>query len=265
LMNWFLNGVGRLPDELIMLAGAVLTALVALVVAAVARRLLFAPGHAWLAEHGKLAELVHGSMLAFTVFVLALVLSDVRSNIGKADDNVLREASMIARLDLELEILGGADAMRERKRLRDYVRAVTLSEWAALGEAEAGLSQEATRIITSLLVGVRAVAAAQPDAAATLRSLLDKLHDLRQGRLESATKTVPQVFWWMIIAFLLGAMALNGRHPLDRGSVSLITLHMAAVGLVLALILVMDEPFRGETAVSAAPIARALNGRTIDP
>jgi hypothetical protein len=264
-MNWFLNVVGHLSDEVILMSGAVLTALVALAVAAVARRLIFAPGHEWLVGHGKLAELVHGSLLAFTVFVLALVLSDVRANIGKAEDNVLREASTIARLDLELEIAGGADAMRERQRLRDYVRVVTSSEWDALGAAESDLSHEAAKIMTSLIVGVRAVAAAQPESAATLRAQLDKLHDLRQGRLESATKTVPQVFWWMIIAFLLGAMALNGRHPLDRGSISLITLHMAAVGLVLALILVMDEPFRGESSVSAAPIAKVLTSRPIAP
>jgi hypothetical protein len=33
---------------------------------------------------------------------------------------------------------------------------------------------------------------------------------------------------------------------------------MAGIGLVLALILVMDQPFRGETSVPPDPIAQAL-------
>src|SRR5439155_12443692 len=86
-----------------------------------------------------------------------------------------------------------------------------------------------------------------PDSATTLRSLMDKLVDFRDGRLESATKSVPRVVWWGVAAFLFGAMVLNGRHPFDRASATLITLHMGALGLVIAMILVMDEPFRGQT------------------
>ena len=90
------------------------------------------------------------------------------------------------------------------------------------------------------------MAASRPDVARTLGDMLDKLDDLRQSRLESATRTVPAIFWWLVSTFLLGAMLLNGRHPIDTASISLITIHMAAIGLVIGFILVMDEPFRGD-------------------
>ena len=83
------------------------------------------------------------------------------------------------------------------------------------------------------------------------------------SRLENATKSVTNVFWWIIFAFLLGAMAMNGRHSSDMVSTALIFLHMAGIGLVLALIVVMDQPFRGETSVPATPIAEALAARPL--
>ncbi len=257
-MNWFLHLVGHWPDQLILLAGAAMTAGIALLVAMLSRRLVFRDGAAQLAEHTKLAEVVHGSLLAFAVFVLALVLSDVRANMGKAQDSVLREASTIARLDRELELIGGEVVRAERERLRAYATKVATAEWNALGAAEPALSAEVAQVMTALISGVRSIAASQPEVASTLHGLLDKLDDLRQTRLESATRTVPAIFWWLIWVFLLGAMVLNGRHALDLGSASLITLHMAAIGLVISFILVMDEPFRGESSIEPDPITHAL-------
>jgi hypothetical protein len=253
-----MNLVGHLPDGVILLVGAASTAAVSVVVAIVARRLFFSPGNEKLTDHAKLAEIVHNSLLAFAVFVLALVLSDVRANMGRAEDAVLREASTLARLDRELALIGGEAANVERQRLRDYAAGIVDLEWAELGKAEPGLSQDVAKTMTALLVGVRSVAATRPDAAGTLGGMLDKLDDLRQSRLESATRTVTPVFWWLVAVFLLGAMTLNGRHKLDGASVSLITLHMGAIGLVMAFIVVMDEPFRGESSIVPDPIIHAL-------
>ncbi|MCP8940764.1 DUF4239 domain-containing protein [Alsobacter sp. SYSU M60028] len=257
-MDWFLDSVGHLPDDLILLIGAALAAAIGLVVAGLSRRFIFVPHGDKLEEHVKLSEIVHGSLLAFAVFVLALVLSDVRVNMGKASDAVLREASTLARLDRELELIGGRAADAERGRLRAYATQVVDHDWPALSQAEPALSAEASRTITALIVGVRAIAAERADIAAALHALLGQLDEQRQSRLESATRSVPKSFWWLIGLFLIGAMVLNGRHRLNVASASLIGLHMAAIGLVMAFILVMDEPFRGESSVSPHPIARAL-------
>ena len=53
------------------------------------------------------------------------------------------------------------------------------------------------------------MAADNPAAASTLRGYLDKLEDLRQSRLEFATKSVP-VFWWVMAVPIVGAMIMNG-------------------------------------------------------
>ena len=52
------------------------------------------------------------------------------------------------------------------------------------------------------------------------------------------------MFWWVMAVFIVGAMIMNGRHKLDAFGMTLIAFHMGAIGLVVALILVMDSPFR---------------------
>ena len=256
-MTSLFNLFVQLPDLVILVVGAAATAGLALAIALLTRRFWFAPRADRLETHTKLADLVHSGLLAFAVFLLALVLSDVRANLGRADDATLREASVLTRLDRELSLIG--DSARDaRVRLRAYADAIVSDEWLTLGRAEPELSGKAEGLLRALNRDVHALAANNPAVASQLRALFDRAEDLRQGRLENATKSIASIFWWMIGAFVLGAMAMNGRNPVDANSATLILLHMAPIGLVMSLIIVMDEPFRGETSISSAPIAKAL-------
>jgi hypothetical protein len=256
-MEWLYKLIANNSDAAILAGGVVSTAVLALVLALISRRLLFSPHDEAFESHSKLADVVHGSLLAFSVFVLALVLTEVRSNLGKADDAELREASIITRLVRDLQTLGTEDATTASERVKDYVKSAVSAEWETLAQHNPTLSEETDRALASLVAQVNKVAADNPAAASALRAYLDKLEDLRQSRLEFATKSVPPVFWWVMAVFIIGAMIMNGRHKLDAFGMTLITFHMGAIGLVVALILVMDAPFRGETSVSPASLVRA--------
>jgi hypothetical protein len=256
-LDWLYKLIANSSDGVILVGGVVSTAALALVLALMSRRLLFSLRDDELESHSALADVVHGSLLAFAVFVLALVLTEVRSNLGKADDAALREASVIARLVRDLQTLGNEDASTARERVKDYVRSAVSAEWETLGQHVPSLAEETDRAVASLVAQVNTVAADNPEAANALRAYVDKLEELRQSRLESATKSVPPVFWWVMAVFIVGAMIMNGRHRLDAFGLTLIAFHMGAIGLVVALILVMDAPFRGETSVSPASLVRA--------
>ena len=109
-MVLFYKLIAESSDAVTLLAGVIATAGLALVVALISRRLLFSENAKALEAHGKLAEVLHSSLLAFSVFVLALVLTEVRSNLGKANDLELRDSSLIARLMRDLNTLGSEDA-----------------------------------------------------------------------------------------------------------------------------------------------------------
>jgi hypothetical protein len=259
IMVWLDTLIANSSDAAILLGGVISTAALALVLALISRRLLFSPRDEALESHSKLADVVHGSLLAFTVFVLALVLNEVRSNLGKADDAELREASVIARLSRDLKALGTDDAVAAIECVKDYVRSAVSTEWKTLARHSPSLADETDRAMASLVAQVNKVAANNSAAASTLRGYMEKLEDLRQSRLENATKSVPSVFWWVLAVFIVGAMIMNGRHRMDAFGMTLIAFHMGAIGLVVGLILVMDSPFRGETSVSPAALMKAAN------
>src|SRR4051812_34416106 len=256
-MDWGYKLIAESSDAMVLGGGAIAMAALSVVLALLSRRLLFSVSSEVLESHRNLADVVHGSLLAFSVFVLALVLTEVRSNLGKADDAALREASVITRLVRDLATLGTEDASTARERVKDYVRSAVSAEWETLAQHVPSLAEETDLAMASLVAQVNMVAADNPEAASALRAYVDKLEELRQSRLESATKSVPPVFWWVMAVFIAGAMIMNGRHRLDAFGLTLIAFHMGAIGLVVALILVMDAPFRGETSVSPASLIRA--------
>lgn len=141
-MELFLGFLGASPDSTLLLGGALIAGSMALAIACLSRVLVFNHSSDKWTDHVKLADLVHGSLLAFTVFTLALVLTDVRSNLGKTLDATLREASILHRLDAELQLAGGAEANAARQSLRHYVEVVTHADWPSLAAPVPKLSQE---------------------------------------------------------------------------------------------------------------------------
>ncbi|VVE61339.1 hypothetical protein PPN31119_00542 [Pandoraea pnomenusa] len=257
-MKWPVDQLTMLPTALLLVCMALVTALLAVIVAWGARVWLFDRLADPAEVRGTVADVVHGSLLAFIVFVLAHVLTDVRANLGHADDQALHEASVVRRLDRELKAVGDPDAQAARVMLRAYVRSAVTDEWKSLSTSDPDLSPATEDALTVFVSATRRVVARHEDSASSIRTLLDRLEEARQGRFENSTKTVPGVFWWVISLFMLAAMAMNGRYPGSWKSNVIIALHMGAIGMVIALIVNLDEPFRGASGISPAPLAKSV-------
>lgn len=247
-----------LPTGLLLVGMSVAVALISVMVAWVARVWLFERLADPAEVRGTVADVVHGSLLAFIVFVLAHVLTDVRANLGRAEDQALHEASVVRRLDRELKAVGDADSQAARVLLRGYVSSAVSDEWQTLSTADPDLSPATENALTAFVTATRGVVAQHDASASSIRTLLDRLEEARQGRFENSTKTVPAVFWWVISLFMLAAMAMNGRYPGSWKSNFIIALHMGAIGMVIALIINLDEPFRGASGISPAPLAKSV-------
>lgn len=251
------NFLANASDLTVLLLFAGSLAVFALGVAEITHRFFFGPRAAEVEADTKLLDLVHGSLLAFIAFMLAISVTDVRSNFGKADDAVAREAMHLAAFDREIGEYDPAWSVPARALLQRYVAAVTTEEWPRLAAATPDLAPGVQAILDELRATLRRV----PASDATRNALFahhDRLELDRSGRYENATRSVPRVFWVLIGGFLLGAMAMNGRYRPSALSRGLIATHFAAIGLCVALILILDAPFRGETSISPAPLTTAL-------
>lgn len=251
----------RLNDFAILAIAAVIFGSGGALISYVAHRVWFRRWHAKGAEDSKMAETVQTSLLGFSGFVLALAVTSVLSNLSQVEEAALQEASAIAGLDRELAGQGDR-AATARQILVDYTKDVAADEWPRLAKSRPALSPLARRDLDRLWAEIRLIQSDERQTPQQVRDALDRyfaaIEKYRTDRLAQATKSIPSIFWVIIILFVVAASFMNGRNNLHRFGVHLIVVHMAAIGLVIALIVIVDNPFRGVTSVNPSIIANAL-------
>ena len=261
-MAHIVNGLAENLQDLVILAIA------AVVFGAAGALISYIAHHAWFrfwpvrsSADNKLSDTVQTSLLAFSAFILALSVTNVFANLAKAEETAMQEALDITRLDRELGALG-ALAATARQTLAGYTKHVATDEWRTLAKEEPKLSPLAQQDMDALWTEVRAIQKNEALAPAPIRdalsSYLMRLEQFRTDRLAAATNSIPNIFWFVIILFVVAASFMNGRNTLRRFGVHLIVIHMSAIGILVALIVVVDNPFRGATSVSSSIIAHAV-------
>jgi hypothetical protein len=258
----FLNNVSAaLPDPVILALAALLLGVLGGLISLLASRYWFLRWSSHTAQEDKLADTAHTSLLGFSAFVLALAITSVFSNLAKTEEAVRLEALEIHRLDRELAPLGPT-AAQARQAIASYVAAVVADEWPRLAKRPVSLSPRAEKSLDDVWRGVRAVqrelGAELPQARDALNKYMLQIEQSRAGRLAAATNSIPDVFWLVIMVFIITASFMTGRNAHKSFGLQMNVLHMAAIGIVIALIMILDNPFRGETSISSEIIAQAL-------
>ena len=84
---------------------------------------------------------------------------------------------------------------------------------------------------------------------------LNQLYDARRGRFHAAIATLPAILWWNLLVgaviLMLFTYLFGVPHLLMH--VSMVSLLGALIGLVLLLIVLLSNPFRGRSHVSVEP------------
>lgn len=249
-----------LPDLAILAVSAIAFSLVGGGIALATNRLWFRrwPGHS--AFEDKLADTAHASLLGFSAFVLALLISNGFSALSKTEEGVRREAVEIYRLGRELDALGPA-AREAKQTLVSYARNVADDEWARLATPPSALSPLVQSNLDDLWGEVRALQRgmdASAPARGDLAADLAQIENLREARLSAARTNIPKVFWVILLLFVAAASFLSGREAPKRFGMQVSLIHMAAIGLAVGLVISLNNPFRGETSISPQIIGEAL-------
>ncbi|MFO1130703.1 MAG: DUF4239 domain-containing protein [Hyphomicrobiales bacterium] len=252
----------RLPDLLILLLCALSFGGLGVLVARLSHRLWWSR----VREEGErdAGEGVHNSILALIAFLLALITTSELAAFANADRNITQESLAIRRLDRDLASLG-EDGRAAQALLASYVKSVAVDEWPRLSRRPQSLSPVADQYMTRLWDEVRRL---QPRAAATNSSLgsdlndsLRKIEDGRINRLAASVNGIPDVVWLMIGLFFFSACVLAGRHRLTRYAMQVVFIQMSALGVILALDIIIDNPFGGDTSLGPERIIAALDGK----
>ncbi|MHB1219940.1 MAG: bestrophin-like domain [Alphaproteobacteria bacterium] len=261
MLDAIYNATLNLPDLLILGVAAVVFGAVGGLISLFSYRLWFQRWSKHSNFEDRLAETAHDSFIAIIAFVLALSIANEFDNYSKAKEMVRQEALEISRIQREFVAIGPSteDA---RRSLKAYAESVVSDEWPSLARRPSDLSQVTQGRLNELWRSVRAVQRALGEPSENVRFDLSeymmKLEEDRESRLGAAKNLIPTVFWTTMILFAIGESFLSGRRSVRRFGIQINVMHMSAIGLLMALILIFDNPFRGETSVSPQIILDAL-------
>lgn len=251
----------HVPDLLILLGCAILFGTGGVLIARLAHWLWWARMAGERDPARDAGDGVHSSILALIAFLMALITTSELASFGNADRQITQEALSIARLDRELATIG-AEGARGRQLLRSYVESVAMDEWPRLAQRPQSLSPIADRYLETMWAEVRrlqmVVKAVNSSLATDLSSYMHGIEDARISRFSASTSTIPDVVWLMIGLFFLSACVLAGRHRMSRYAMQVLFIQMSALGIILALDIIIDNPFGGDTSLGPERIVGAV-------
>lgn len=252
----------QVPDLLILVGCAVLFGTGGVLIARLAHWLWWTRMAGERDQSRDAGDGVHSSILALIAFLMALITTSELASFGNADRQITQEALSITRLDRELTTIGD-EGQQARKLLRSYVESVTADEWPRLAQRPQSLSPLTEGYLETLWAEVRrlqvVVKAVNSSLASDLGSYMHSIEDARISRFSASTSTIPDVVWLMIGLFFLSACVLAGRHRMSRYAVQVLFIQMSALGIILALDIIIDNPFGGDTSLGPERIEKALD------
>jgi hypothetical protein len=205
---------------------------------------------------------VSGFVFAVIGAVYAILLAFVVVGVWERYDDVRRGAEVEAAHVITLYraaglVEGGSDL---QPPIRRYAETVVRDDWPAM--AHGGLSTASDEALYAV-----AQAAAKVPAIGEGNGwgdlFIGDLHDLRAARDErdaASGGALPGVLWLVIVLgglITVGYSAVYGTR--DRLLHRLVTAALAAVvGLSIGVVVVLDSPYRGDSAVSPLPFVHSI-------
>ena len=185
--------------------------------------------------------------------MLSLAFSEVIANMRTIRNAVEREVVAISDTFEALKLFDIERTREIRTILLEYIQAVIDDDWPALANDK--LSQRTGALKSQLIEAVMNLKPAtsnQKKLWSFIAADIDALSDHRLIRLENAMEK-PPVFVYVIIFGFLVTMACFGAYRPQAPLVVLVSLYTLFVGLVLFLIVKLNDPFQGD--ISLAPTA----------
>lgn len=257
LTDQLLTHIASHSDVTIMTEFLLFFALAGIAISVVSNRFLFDNADCSSDDRFKSVE---NSVFAFLVFLLAITLGDVRSTFKKAEDGVVNECLEIRQYVHLLDLQKTPFTQNQKQQLSTYLNAVLTDEWHSLAQARPSLSDQAERAISSLRKSVQTQVqeSGMSGYSDKIMASLSKLENARLLRYQLATSSSPRIFWLYIGLMLLLACVMTGRTKLDKRRFAVLTAYFGALGMVIGLITILEQPFRGETSVSSEPFRQVM-------
>jgi hypothetical protein len=206
-------------------------------------------------ERNTLIELVLTATGLFYGLLLGLIAAATYTTFSEAQTAADTEAGTISSLYRDVSAYPEPARTRLRTELEDYVDYVINDAWPQQqhGIVPSVGADRATGILNTLAQFEPATAGQQAIHTETF-SQFNKFLDARRARLNAVTAGLPASLWWVLIIGAVVNLVLMSMLAVDRilAHVLLSGLFAIFVGMMIFLIIAMDNPFLGPYSISPA-------------
>lgn len=262
MIDFFYNLSLQVPDLIIMLVCALVFGTAGVLVAKLSYWLWWSRVPERKEAKSDMGDGVHSSILALIGFLLALITTSELGSFSATDKQITHEGLEIKRIDRDLALLA-QQGEPARRILRTYVQSVATDEWPRLARRPQSLSPEAEMNLNALWLEIRRLQPLLKDGnshiASDLSGYTHKIEEARLSRLSASINSIPDVVWLMIGLFLLSACVLAGRHHLSRYAMQVLFIQMSGLGIIIALNIIIDNPFGGDTSLTPERLTAAVS------
>ena len=199
------------------------------------------------------------TLFTMTSLVLTFTLVQADINYRQADSLVTNEASRIDQLDRLLTRYGDEDVAKARPLLRAYATSLVKDEWPVMmNDQRHENTAQAFAALSRRILAINPSTDRQNLVLAEMFKTLDTMADVRAQRLNIVTIRLPSLYWWVVL--LAVAMLLFVSSAIEQTSFrrTILCAQAAVVGGFLGFVFIMDQPFRGETAIQPDAISKSI-------
>lgn len=210
--------------------------------------------HAWF-HTGKLSNEMVGFVFSsfFVLYGLLLGLLSVAAyqNFADVDSLVTEEASSLAALYRDMR--GYPKAIRDdlHAELRDYTQHVIKKSWPC--QQRGIITNEEAHRLTQLMdhmMGFRPEDRAQEIIHAEALRQVNLLAEIQSARANNVATGIPEEMWWVVVLGALISILMLALLDMEIHVHVILSSALAAfLGVVIFVIAVMDNPFRGELSI----------------
>lgn len=245
-----------LPEILLVLAAA---GILAAVITSLPRLVRHVPVLAPSDVNTDFVIRVQATLFTMCGLILAFTLVEADTNFRRVDALASAEASHIDRLDRLLARYDGADTAAIRSDLAAYLRSILRDDWPEiLRGSESDKTREAFAPVSRGILALTPTPGRQTEIYSEMLRAFDAVAEGRDARVNAAATGLPRIYW---VVILFAAMTLlfvsSTMHPSPFRKV-ILACQMAVLGAFIGFVFVMDQPFKGETAVQTDHYTRAL-------
>lgn len=252
MIDWLYS----LPETLILVMGAVIMAGAILAMPSLVHRL---PYLRTSNENNDFVLRMQATLFTMTSLVLAFTLVEAESNFRKADALVATEASQINRLDRLLNRYGDESVTELRLNLLAYAKAIADDEWSTMLRGER--SDKVRLAFAPLARGIFDIEP-RPGRETTiyaeiLRSF-DSIAESRDARLNAVSLSLPKPYWQVVLFAVLMLLFISSTMQRSAFRAYVLSAQMAVMGAFIGFVFIMDQPFKGQTAVDSDALRRTI-------